>query len=399
MKNNIIYTFGILISMLLIISCGKDDDPNGGNGNGGGGTTPIKITITDITKFEGNDATTFDFKVRLNETTSETVRVDFTTNDLAAVAGEDYVAQSGTVSFDGTKEEIISIEIVTDTLKEGDEDFEVILSNPTNATLEKSKGTGIIRNEDTYLAGSNDGYITPEAYAGMTLVWRDEFDGPTIDPNNWTHEIGTGDWGWGNNELEYYTDRAENSFISDGKLVIEAREESFSGSNYTSARMITANKQEFVYGRVDVRAKLPEGQGLWPAIWMLGANIWDVSWPQCGEIDIMELVGHEPNKIHGTSHFNNNNSPLGGSYSLGNEKFIEEFHVFSVVWEEDQIKWLMDDIQYYSVTKSNVGSNYPFNNNFFFILNVAVGGNWPGSPDATTVFPQRMFVDYIRIFQ
>lgn len=398
MKNNIIYTFGILLLMLLVFSCGKDDDPGNGGGNNGG-TTPIKISITDISKFEGNDATTFDFKVRLNESSTETITVDFETKDLAAIAGEDYIAQSGTISFNGSTQEVISIEIVTDTLKEADEDFELILSNPTNATLEISKATGIIRNEDTFLAGSDEGYITPESYAGMTLVWQDEFNGTEIDPNNWTHEIGTGNWGWGNNELQYYTERSDNSYISNGKLVIEAKQESFSGSSYTSARMITAGKQEYIFGRIDVRAKLPEGQGIWPAIWMLGANIWDVSWPQCGEIDIMELVGHEPTKIHGTSHFNNSNSPLGGSYSLGSEKYIEKYHVFSVIWEEDEIKWLMDDNQFYSVTKNQVGSNYPFNNNFFFILNVAVGGNWPGSPDATTVFPQRMLVDYIRVFQ
>lgn len=399
MKNNIIYLSAIVAGMLLIFSCGKDDEP--GDGGNGGGTTLSKITITDVSKFEGNASTTFDFKVRLDNASTESVRVDFATNELAAKAGEDFIAQNGTIIFDGSIEEIITIEIVTDTLKEADEDFEVVLSNPTNGTLEKSKGTGIIRNEDTFLAGSDDGYITPEAYAGMTLVWQDEFNGTEINSDNWTHEIGTGDWGWGNNELQYYTERTDNSYISNGKLVIEAKAESFSGSDYTSARMVTFGKQEFIYGRIDVRAKLPEGQGLWPAIWMLGNNIYTDGWPFCGEIDIMELVGHEPSKIHGTAHFGLQppSDPLGGSYSLGAEKYIEEFHVFSIIWEEDQIKWLMDDNQFHSITKSQIGSVYPFNNNFFFILNVAVGGQWPGSPDATTTFPQRMLVDYIRVFQ
>jgi len=400
MKNNIIYTLGILISILLVFSCGKDDE-TGGGGNGGGGETAIKISVTDISKFEGNDVTTFDFKVNLNEASTKEISVDYTTNDLAAKAGEDYVAKSGTLTFNGSTQEIVSIEIVTDSLKEGDEDFEVILSNPVNATLEVSKATGIIRNEDTFLAGSDDGYITPDAYAGMTLVWQDEFNGTEIDTDNWTHEIGTGDWGWGNNELQYYTDRSDNSFISNGKLVIEAKDESFSGSDYTSARMVTFGKKEFIYGRIDIRAKLPEGQGIWPAIWMLGNNIYSDGWPACGEIDIMEMVGHEATKIHGTAHvgYEPPSTPYGGSYSLGTEKYKEEFHVFSIIWEEDQVKWLMDDNPFHTINKNQIGAVYPFNNNFFFILNIAVGGNWPGSPDGSTVFPQRMFIDYIRVFQ
>ncbi|MFK8006895.1 MAG: family 16 glycosylhydrolase [Saprospiraceae bacterium] len=402
MKNNIPFLFLLITSIFLISSCGKDDD--GGDGGNGGGTSATKITISPVSKFEGDANSTFDFKVRLSQSSSDVVTVDFTTSDRSAVAVEDYIAQNGTLTFSGTTEQIISVEIVADTLSEGDEEFEIQLSNPTNASLEDESEIGTIRNDDTYLPIDDDGYSTPNSYAGMTLVWADEFNGNEINLDDWTHEIGTGSGGWGNNELQYYTSDSDNSYISDGKLIIEAKEQNISGSNYSSARMITAGKKEFIYGRVDVRAKLPEGQGIWPAIWMLGADIFTDGWPACGEIDIMELVGHEPNKIHGTAHWGNQGNPSthqGNAYTLsGGSKYSDEFHVFSIIWDNNTIKWLMDDQQYFSITDANVTNTaYPFNDNFFFILNVAVGGNWPGSPDNSTVFPQRMYVDYVRVFQ
>ena len=392
-KNRIITTL-LCVAVLFFFSCDDEDQPGDGGNN-----TSTKVTISPVTKFEGDETTTFEFKVRLNQSHNEIVNVNFETKDLSAIAGQDYVANSGAISFDGTTEEIIAVEIIPDTLKEGDEEFEVLLTN-ANVIIERSSVIGTIRNDDDFLPGSNDGYITPDSYPGMVLTWRDEFDGPEIDLDNWTHEIGNS--GWGNNELQYYTERDENSYISNGQLVIEAKEESFGGSNYTSARMITSGQQEFTFGRVDIRAKLPEGQGIWPALWMLGANFWTQGWPSCGEIDIMELVGHEPSKVHGTAHWGIQGSPstfMGGAYNLGQGKFSDEFHVFSIIWEDNSIKWLVDDNQFYSLTSSQVGGNYPFNNNFFFLFNIAVGGNWPGSPNAETVFPQRMFVDYIRIFQ
>lgn len=190
----------------------------------------------------------------------------------------------------------------------------------------------------------------------------------------------------------------------DGHMVIEARNEAFGGSNYTSSRLITRGKREFRYGRIDIRAVLPEGRGLWPALWMLGRNITQVGWPACGEIDIMELIGSNPGRVLGTVHFGNSTAQrqfVGGSKTLpSGKKFSEEFHVFSLIWEQNRIRWLVDDEEYFEFTPAQSGGGpYPFNNHFFFIFNVAVGGTLPGSPDATTVFPQRMIVDYIRVFQ
>lgn len=244
------------------------------------------------------------------------------------------------------------------------------------------------------------GYTSPLSYPGYTLVWNDEFDGNTLS-SNWVHEIGNGNWGWGNNELEYY--REENTSVENGLLVISAKEENFGGKNYTSSRIKTQGIQSFKYGRVDIRAALPFGKGMWPALWMLGDNITSVSWPSCGEIDIMELIGggsYNDRTIYGTIHWDNNgHADYGSNNSLASGVvYAEEFHVFSIIWTPSSIVWLRDDVQYHvaDITPSTLNE---FHQNFFFILNVAVGGNWPGSPDATTIFPQTMAVDYIRVFQ
>ena len=226
---------------------------------------------------------------------------------LSAVPGEDFVQQEGQLVFaPGEIKKTISIPIVIDDVLESEERFNVVLSNPVNGYLKGNQqiATGTILNDDTDLIVNlpEGGYDTPHSPSnppeGMTLVWSDEFDGTSIDMSNWTHELGAG--GWGNNELQAYTNDPQNSFISEGNLVIAAMAE---GAGYTSARMVTRDKQEFAFGRIDIRAVLPEGQGLWPALWMLGANHTEVGWPGCGEIDIMELLGHQPNVVHGTAHW------------------------------------------------------------------------------------------------
>lgn len=244
------------------------------------------------------------------------------------------------------------------------------------------------------------GYSTPETYTGYNLVWRDEFNGDVLNSDYWTHEIGTGSNGWGNNELQYY--RAQNTTIEEGNLVIEAKKENFGGRSYTSSRIITKDKKSFKYGRVDIRAAMPKGQGIWPALWMLGSNFSTVGWPACGEIDIMEMIGGtgKDNTVHGTVHWSNNGSyaSYGQSYTLPSGILADKWHVFSIIWNENTITWFIDDIQY-NVIDITPGGLSEFREEFFFIFNVAVGGNWPGSPDGTTVFPQRMAVDYIRVFQ
>ena len=218
------------------------------------------------------------------------------------------------------------------------------------------------------------------------LGWSDEFDGSTINSNNWTYDLGAS--GWGNNEWQNYTSSPNNSSVADGYLTITARQE---GGGYTSARMKSVDLQEFQYGRIDFRAKLPEGQGIWPALWMLGSNFPEGGWPQCGEIDVMELIGHQPapfmarptGAAAGMHQYN------GGQISLpGGAKFSEAFHLFSIVWEANNITWYMDDQPYFSINSAQMnGQPYPFNASFFFIMNIAVGGNWPGTWTPRPNFP------------
>lgn len=240
-----------------------------------------------------------------------------------------------------------------------------------------------------------------QSLPGWDLVWSDEFeqaDGSVPDPAKWGYDIGG--WGWGNAERQYYTDRAENARIEGGQLIIEAREESFGDSNYTSARLLTQDKWAWKYGRIEARIQVPRGQGIWPAFWMLGADFDSVGWPGCGEIDIMEHIGREPRAVHGTLHgpgYSGANG-VGGSTTFPVD-VADEFHVFAIEWEENEIRWFVDDNHYFTATPASVrGSDWVFDHPFFVILNVAVGGHWPGYPDETTVFPQRMLVDYVRVY-
>src|SRR5258708_21886215 len=240
-----------------------------------------------------------------------------------------------------------------------------------------------------------------------TLVWRDEFDGPNgsmPDRKKWS--IVRDGSGFGNQELEYYTDRPRNLHIENGHLAITAMRENYTGPDgvsreYTSGRLQTAGHFEQKYGRFEARIKVPKGQGIWPAFWMLGGP--PAGWPACGEIDIMENVGFEPSKIHGTLHgpgYSGNN-PLTGAYTLPNSARIsDDFHVFAAEWSPDAIRFYVDDHLYETQTVDSIPSSkrWAFDHPFFILLNVAVGGAWPGNPDSATPFPATMLVDYVRVY-
>ena len=370
---------------------------------------PPTISISSIAAFEGDaPTTTFTFKVNLSRASDQIVTVDYATADGTAGTPSDYLAKTGTVTFQPKiTEGVIEITVVGDTLKEADETFSIALSNAKNATIPTGStgiGTATIRNDDTYIFIPSDGYITPETYTGYDKVWNDEFNGTSLDLSSWSFDVGGS--GWGNNELQYYTNnRPENLYFDNGKLIIQAKKEAFSGKEYTSSRIITKGKRDFTFGRIDIRAKLPVAKGLWPALWMLGKKIDQTNWPSCGEIDIMELVGTNPNKVHGTLHWASASNAsvrvqYGTSYTLPTGTFADKFHVFTTIWSADNVEIFMDDISYYKFSRSNVGAApYPFNEPFFLLFNVAVGGDWPGSPDATTTFPQQMVVDYVRVFK
>ena len=236
------------------------------------------------------------------------------------------------------------------------------------------------------------------------LVWADEFDGTTIDTAKWSFQEGNGGPalpGWGNHELEYY--RSENATVDKGKLTIHVLKELYSGFSYTSARMRTIHKGDWRFGKIEARMKLPKGQGIWPAFWMMPTDEVFGGWPKSGEIDIMEFLGHNTKKVYGTCHYGPpwpKNMHKGSFDSLKVGDFSSEFHNFSVEWNKDTIRWLVDDVKYFSLTKKELApQNWPFNEKFHIILNCAVGGDWPGKPDAATIFPQVMEVDYVRVYQ
>lgn len=335
----------------------------------------------------------------LSQASDKEISLKWSTSDQTAKAGEDYTAvtDASIVFAPGETSKNIEISLLNDLVFEFNDVFKISITSVKNAIITNSQAKVVILNDDIYTPELvADGPITPDHYEGMNLVWSDEFNVATINTDCWKFEKGGG--GWGNNELEIYTDATENAFAADGKLNIVATKSS--GGVYNSARMITSGKKEFTYGRIDVRAKLPVGQGIWPAIWMLGANIGQVSWPACGEIDIMEYLGHDASKTYGTAHYNDNGHQYrGGNYTLPDGKgFNEKFHVFTILWQENSITWYVDYQKYYEVTPSTIKFD-AFRLPQFFILNVAVGGNWPGNPDGTTIFPQTMQVDYVRVFQ
>ena len=272
-----------------------------------------------------------------------------------------------------------------------------------------------IRGDNSCIGVSNAGFndivtsIIVRRAAG-NLVFSDDFN--SINSANWTFETGGG--GWGNNELQYYTGGQNAAIQFDAAagsnvLVIEARRENpanygcwYGSCTYTSSRMISKNKKTFTHGRIEARLKLPQTQGIWPAFWAMGNNIDQVGWPNNGEIDIMEHVGYEPTLTHGALHGPgySGNTPFFGTHNL-NEQANANYHVYAVEWNANGISWFVDNVKFYSITRAEVQArgNWVFDQPFFLLLNVAVGGNWPGSPDGSSVFPQRLYVDYVRVYQ
>lgn len=248
--------------------------------------------------------------------------------------------------------------------------------------------------------------LTPLQSNTWEPVWADEFDlpnGSPPDPQKWNHQEGGS--GWGNGELQHYTSDIKNAYIQDGMLVVQANQEYLMGRDYTSARLTTQFHGDWTYGRYEIRAKLPTTQGIWPALWLLPSRGRYGSGAAGGEIDIMELVGSAPGTAYGTLHFGNPAEHSSGEFNLPDgETFSDDFHVFAVEWEPEEIRWYVDDQLFHSVTRwftsaANAVYPAPYDQDFYLLVNVAVGGHWPGSPDETSVFPQMLYVDYVRVYQ
>ncbi len=371
MLNNFL-AFILAASFCLPSSCKKDP----------GSSTPPEISVNGSAVFiaEDDPSGSVSFMVRLSSASDETVSLDYRTTDSTAVAGSDYKGIStGKLLFGpGETSKDIKIDILENTGKKEDTYFRVVFSNPVN---------GVLKNKGILVKIENVDYAK--------LVWSDEFSTGPLNTSAWNYEQGA--TGWGNNELENYTNSIENVHIDSGYLHITALNPA--GSSYTSGRITTQGKKEFTHCRVEIRAKLPEGKGLWPALWMLGANFSTAGWPGCGEIDILELLGDSPSVAHGAIHwYTNGHVSRTGQYAMYGGTFSQGFHIFSLVWTPNRLIWLVDNQQFLNFSRSEI-SGFPFDLPQFFIFNVAVGGNWPGNPDQTTVFPQKMIVDYIRVYQ
>ena len=366
-------SIGIVILMFSITgSCKKEKTPLP--------VPDVNISSSPVEVVEDDPAGSVSLALSLSGDFDSEITLDYNTSDSTAISGTDYVAlSSGKLTFiAGEKTKYITVNILKDTTSKEDLYFKVIFSNPVNCKLNRSYMVVKIINVD---------------YA--TLVWSDEFTAGPLDAQNWNYEQGA--TGWGNNELENYTNLIDNVHIDSGYLHISALNPS--GTTYTSGRITTQNKRTFTNFRVDIRAQLPEGQGIWPALWTLGSNFTTVGWPKCGEIDIMELLGQTPSTCYGALHWDSNgHTSMTGSYSLLTGKFSTGFHIFRLIWTPNKLTWIVDNQQFFALTRVQVNT-FPFNFPQFFIFNVAVGGNWPGSPDETTVFPHHMIIDYIRVYQ
>jgi len=359
-----------------------------------------QLTAYSIEIDEGDTVKVINYEVFLSAAATKTITLDYATNSVNADAGDDFESTLGTLEIPkGATMASIPITIYGDEVPEDTESFWVSFSNPVNVTIPEPFASITLLNDDGAPPIEDIGYTTPNSYPGKTLVWEEDFSGIDLNLADWNYETGAS--GWGNNESQYYRGGNRNAELDQGFLRITAKEETHLGAPYTSARITTQGKQSFKYGRIDIRAKVPYGPGIWPALWMLGDNFSTDGWPSCGEIDVMELIGgdgYNDRTIYGTGHWSNNGNHAehSSNNSLTTGKYNDEFHVFSIVWDSGSIKWYRDDIQFHSLNISNLGA---FKKKFFFILNIAVEGNWPGPVGPSTTFPQYMLVDYIRVFQ
>jgi beta-glucanase (GH16 family) len=380
----------VWVLLLLIFCCQSDNDT---------GALPF-VTLEGASVYRQPIDMDFEFKISIPHPSTFDVLIDYKTKDGTALAGIDFISTSGTAIIPaGSKTADIKVSIKADSLRRDVQFFYLELFNPRHCTLVNQEVMARIENDGLYLPIDNTGYDGPSSHPNYTLIWSDEFNGESVDENNWLFDLGLGINGWGTHELGYYTNRTKNAFVSCGNLIIEARKENFEeGATFTSARLTTRGKRSFQYGRIDIRAKVPFNQGIMPSLLMQGSNIGTVGWPACGEIDIMQLP-HTENYVYNTLHWSDSKAaPHQFGFNQPLDVLPENtFHVFSVEWNANQITMYIDNNPSFSMSTS--GGSFPFDNNFYFIFNLAVGGDWPGAPDGTTQFPQRMAVDYVRVFQ
>jgi hypothetical protein len=342
---------GFFFIFILLYSCSK-----GGSSTGNTQVAPTNLNVT------------------ANVSTDGSGNVSFTATATNAVT---YTYEYGNSIIETVPSGIITYKYTTI----GSTTYTVIVTAKSSSGLTASKSIQVTVN------------VTQQV---PVLVWSDEFDVDGL-PNavKWGYDIGTGSGGWGNNEVQYYTNRSQNAFVQNGVLKITATKENFSGSAYTSARLLSKDKYSFKYGKIEISAKMPTGLGTWPAIWMLGNNISAVNWPACGEIDIMEHLGRDLNKIYGTLHYPGRSGGNADGATLMISNATTAFHKYTLDWSSTEIKFYVDDVLFKTFINN---ASVPFNQNFFIILNVAMGGNFGGPVDPAFV-SSSMEIDYVRVYQ
>lgn len=397
--NNYKYLFFLLFGFFLIFSCEKTI------------TTPPEVQykkpqfiVSDTDIVEGS-SDRIELEIEINGFHENSIIIPYRTQSVSADSTSDYGLVEGELVFsssDSIETQNIFIDIIDDEFFEPLEHFELIFEVDTSIIANKRTALiSILDNDIEFTDNEFEGYVTLKNKEDWKLIWSDEFSGTEINLDAWNIE----DRGnWYNEELQYYT--PDNATVDQGLLTIVAKPEERNGHHYTSTRMQTKHKVHFTHGWIDIRAKLPYSKGLWPALWMLGENIDEVSWPKCGEIDIMELRGHKPNEISSTIHFKNKGGnhqfPSAKKKQLFSGDFSTEFHVFSMYWNKYRVDFYVDDIKYNTIFFSSLNfheDENPFLKEFYVLMNVAVGGVFGGDPNSTTVWPQKMDVDYVRIYQ
>jgi hypothetical protein len=356
------------------------------------------VTIDGVSDYRQTVDTDFEFKINIPHASTSDISVNYVTTDGTAMAGVDFVFTSGVAVIPaGSLSTVVKVMVKADSLRRDFQFFNLELSHPVNCTIAGGQAIGKIENGDLlFFPVDGAGYRTADS--DIAPVWSDEFNGKNVDPGNWSFD--TGDTGWGNHELQLYTDRTQNVFVSSGNLIIEARKESSYGGygTFTSARLTTRGKKNFKYGKIEIRAKVPCVEGFMSSLWMLGSNVGSEGWPRCGEIAMMQLP-HSENVVYNTLRWGDSANVThqhGTNHSLG---VVSEntFHVFTMTWNASSIAMYIDDeMTFYSATDDET---LPFNKDFFFNVSLAVGGDWPGPPTESTQFPQRLVVDYIRVYQ
>jgi beta-glucanase (GH16 family) len=340
-----------------------------------------------------------DVRVRLNHPTDLPVTITYSTKDSTARSFRDFIpiADTTMVFNPGETEKIINIELISDKVTEFTEGFGLRISNVENA-LGAFQYLPITIYDDDFnnVYSGEDGFVSQDTIEGMDLVFADEFNAAELNRYIWVYNDPDGTWA---NQIQQYTFSPDNLKVEEGKLKITAIKD---GDNYTSAGINTISRLPIQYGLLQVRAKMPEGAGLWPSIWLLGKSYNGRNWPLCGEIDLAMMYGQRPGQTTGSvDYYLSGDVRREGHYDLPDykDKFADEYHVFSILWQPDQIEWFVDNHPYTKFNKSTIGDVWPFNNPFWIVISLAVGGNLVGNPDFSTQFPQTLEVDYIRLYR